>query len=137
MLKKPESMEECVYFTNRAIDSGRAMAWAYRKKCAKCSKGSMNKPLKKGGKPDKKALYYECNKCGNKENNEETEKSLRLEVDYKCPHCGFEGQTTTEYARKSFQGVPSFVFACEKCSQKIPLTKKLKATKKKGESAGN
>lgn len=131
MLKKPESMEECVYFTNRTIDSGRAMAWVYRKKCIKCNEGSMDKPLKKDGKKDKKAPNYICNKCDNQESNEEVEKDLKVEVDYKCPHCSFEGETTTEYVRKTFQGAKSFVFVCEKCSQKIPITKRLKIPKKK------
>src|SRR3989338_8528490 len=111
MLKKPESMDECVYFTNRDIGSGRAMAWVYRKQCPKCSEGVMGKPINKRGKPDKKAPVYECTKCH---------------------HCGFEGQTATEYERKSFQGVQSYVFECQKCKAKIPLTKKLKDTKKKG-----
>ena len=124
-------MEECLYFTNRTIDSGRAMAWVYRKKCPKCNEGIMTKPVKKGGKADKKASYYVCNKCSYQESNEDVEKDLKLEVDYKCPHCGFEGQTTAEHKRKSFQGVPSFVFTCEKCNQKIPLTKKLKDSKKR------
>jgi len=34
-LKRPESMEECVYFTNRVIGDGRAMAWVFRKECPK------------------------------------------------------------------------------------------------------
>ena len=70
-------------------------------------------------------------KCGNQESNEKVEKGLKLEVDYKCPHCGFEGQTTTEYERTKFQGVHSYVFTCGKCNQKIAITKKLKDTKKK------
>ena len=131
-LKKPESMDECVYFTNRDIGSGRAMAWVYRKQCPKCSEGVMGKPINKRGKPDKKAPVYECTKCHHQMSNEEAEKIMQLEVDYKCPHCGFEGQTATEYERKSFQGVQSYVFECQKCKAKIPLTKKLKDTKKKG-----
>ena len=51
-LKKPNSVEECVYFTNRIIDSGRAIAWVFRKECPKCKKGIMGKPQKKGGKAD-------------------------------------------------------------------------------------
>ena len=48
-LKKPGSAEECVYFTNRTIGDGRAMAWVFRKECPKC-KGIMGKPQKKNGK---------------------------------------------------------------------------------------
>lgn len=131
MLKKPESMEECIYFTNRTFDTGRAMAWVYKKKCTKCNDGVMIKPLKKNGKPDKKSLIFVCDKCNIEESNEDVEKDLKLEVDFRCPHCQFEGQTTTEYIRKSFQGVKSFIFTCEKCHEKIPLTKKMKEPKKK------
>ena len=129
-LKKPNSMEECLYFTNRSIGDGFAIAWVYRKECPKCKKGRLGKPLKKDAKPDKKADYYECRQCGYKESNEEVETGLQLEVEYRCPYCGNEGQTTTEYERKVFEGVPAFVFVCGKCGKKIGLTKKLKATKK-------
>ena len=131
MLKKPESVEECVYFTNRIIDSGRAMAWVSRKQCPKCKKGIMGKPQKKGGKIDKKADHYVCYSCGYQESSEQFENSLAINVEYKCPHCGNEGETTSEYKRKRFEGVPSYVFECQKCNRKIGLTKKLKSTKKK------
>ena len=131
-IKKPNSMEECLYFTNRSIGEGFATAWVYRKECPKCKKGRLGKPIKKNGKVDKKADYYECPLCKYQEKNEEVEKDLKLEVEYKCPYCNNEGQTTTEYERKVFEGVPSYVFVCEKCGKKIGLTKKLKDTKKKG-----
>ena len=124
-------MEEYLYFTNRVIGSGRAVAWVFRKECPKCKKGVMSKPLKKGGKIDKKAEHYVCNSCGYTESNDQLENSLLLNVEYKCPYCGFEGETITEYKRKSFEGVPSYVFECQKCHKKIGLTKKLKETKKK------
>ena len=130
-LKKPSSVEECLYFTNRATGSGRAMAWVFRKGCPKCEKGVMGKPLKKGGKADKKADYYVCYACGYQESNEQFENGLVLYVEYNCPHCGNEGETTTEYKRKTFEGVPSYVFECQKCRRKIGLTKKLKEPKKK------
>lgn len=143
-LKKPASMEECVYFTNRIIElpaslragsqaaSGRAMAWVFKKECPKCKKGIIGKPQKKGGKIDKKADHYVCYSCGYKESNEQVENNLVLNVEYKCPHCGNEGETTTEYKRKNFEGVPSCVFECQKCKKKIGITKKLKESKKKG-----
>ena len=130
-LKKPASVEECVYFTNRTTDSGRIMAWVFRKECPKCKKGIMGKPQKKGGKVDKKADHYVCYSCGYQESNEQVEDSLILNVEYKCPHCGNEGETTSEYKRKSFQGVQSYIFECQKCRQNIPITKKLKEPKKK------
>ena len=130
-LKKPNSVEECVYFTNRIIGSGRAMAWVFRKECPKCKKGAMGKPLKKNGKADKKADHYVCYSCGYKESNEQVENSLVLNVEYKCPYCGHEGEATSEYKRKTFEGVPSYVFECQKCQKKIGITKKLKEGKKK------
>ena len=141
-LKKPQSVEECVYFTNRATESGRTMAWVFRKECPKCKKGIMGKPQKKGGKLDKKAGHYVCHSCGYQESNEQVENNLILNVEYKCPHCGNEGETTSEYKRKTFEGVPSYVFECQKCKKNIGITKKLKESKKKkskneDESNGN
>lgn len=135
-LKKPNSMEECIYFTNRTIGAGRATtAWVFRKECPKC-KGIMGKPQKKNGKIDKKAGHYVCYACGYQEGNEQVENGLILNVEYKCPHCGNEGETSTEYKRKSFGGIQSYVFECQKCHKKIGLTKKLKETKKKGTKEG-
>ena len=130
-LKKPQSMDECIYFTNRATDTLRIMAWVFRKECPKCKKGIMGKPIKKGGKPDKKADHYVCYKCAYEESNADVENGLTVNVDYKCPHCGNEGEATTEYKRKTFEGVPSYVFECGKCHKKIGITKKLKESKKK------
>mgnify|MGYP001594871635 CR=1 FL=1 len=130
-LKKPTSMTECVYFTNRIIDSGRAMAWVFRKECQKCKKDIMGKPQKKNGKIDKKADHYVCYNCGYAEKNEQVENNLILNIEYKCPHCGHEGETTTDYKRKTFEGVPSYVFECQKCHKKVGITKKLKEGKKK------
>ena len=130
-LKKPDSTDECLYFTNRSIGEGYATAWAYRGECPKCKKPTIGKPIKKNGKVDKKADYYECSICKHQESNEEMEQKLKLEVQYKCPHCSHEGETTTEYKRENFEGVPSYVFECDKCNKKIGITKKLKKSKKK------
>ena len=124
-------MEECIYFTNRIMGSGRAMAWVFRKECPKCKKGIMGKPQKKGGKLDKKADHYVCYSCGYSEGNDDVENSLLINVEYKCPHCANEAETTTQYQRKTFEGVPSYVFECQKCHKKIGITKKLKESKKK------
>ncbi|MEK6876701.1 MAG: hypothetical protein AABX63_04765 [Nanoarchaeota archaeon] len=133
-LKSPDSMEECLYFTNRSIGEGFATAWAYRPDCPKCKKPTMGKPIKKNGKVDKKADYFECQVCKHKMSNDEADSLAKLEVQYKCPHCSNEGETTTEYKRKTFEGVPSFVFECGKCAKKIGITKKMKYSKKKGVS---
>jgi len=132
--KEPESMDECFYFTNRTFDNnGYAIAWVYKPTCPKCKKGMMGKPIKKNGKVDKKATIYECPACKYQVNIEEYEPTLQIEIKYKCPKCGNEGETTAPYQRKKFQGVDAFVFVCQKCSEKIPLTKKMKAIKKKVE----
>ena len=134
-LKKPSSMDECLYFTNRSIGEGFATAWAYRPNCPKCKKPTMGKPLKKNGKVDKKADYFECRACKHQMSNEEVDSLAKLEVQYKCPHCGNEGEATTEYTRKVFEGIQSFVFECGKCGKKIGITKKMKGSKKKREES--
>ena len=60
------------------------------------------------------------------------EESLNLEAKYTCPECKKDGESTVLYKRKSFMGVPSYVVECQHCKAKIPVTKKLKAIKKKG-----
>ena len=109
-----------------------AVAWVFKKECPKCKNGVMGKPQKKWGKVDKKAGYYVCYSCSYQESNEQLENNLVLNVEYKCTNCGNEGETTTEYKRKTFEGVPSYVFECQKCGKKIGVTKKMKKTKKKG-----
>ncbi|MEK6950063.1 MAG: hypothetical protein AABX34_07615 [Nanoarchaeota archaeon] len=130
-LKKPNSVEECLYFTNRSIGEGYATAWVYRKECPNCKKNTIGKPIKKNGKADKKADHYECSICKYQESAEQVENSIKVEVQYKCPHCGNEGEATTEYKRKVFEGIPSYVFECGKCNKKIGITKKMKGSKKK------
>lgn len=131
-MQKPESMDECLYFSNRSIGDGKAMAWVLRPECEKCKKGRIGKPIKKNGKPDKKASYFECPECKHHIPNEQAAEILKVSVEYTCPYCKHQGETQTEYKRKSFQGVQAFVFLCEKCSKKIPITKKLKELKDKG-----
>ena len=80
-LKKPESVEECVYFTNRTIDSGRAMAWVFRKQCPKCKKDVLKKPSTKSGKPDKKSRIYMCKSCRYEESNEQVENNLTINIE--------------------------------------------------------
>src|SRR3989338_2813520 len=130
-LKKPSSMDECLYFTNRSLDNeGYATAWVYRKECPKCKEGRLGKPINKSGKPDKKAAHYECPECKYQEKADEVESGLFLEAEYKCPHCGNESMAKSECKRTVFEGVPAYVFACEKCNKDIGLTKKMKKGKK-------
>ena len=131
-LKEPTSMDECIYSTNRTLgENGSAMAWVYRPLCPKCKKGRLGKPIKKNGKVDKKADYYECPECKHQIPMEEADKLLKVEVRYTCPYCGNAGEAATEYKRKSFEGVPAYIFICDKCNKKIGITKKMKEGKKK------
>ena len=129
--KQPESMDELVYFTRRTMPpKGRIMAWAHKKECPKCKKALMGKPVDKG-KIKIRATKYECPECGYAEEKKEHENQLQVCVDYTCPFCEHKGQTNTEYKRKTWQGVKAYVFVCEGCKEKVGITKKMKAPKKK------
>jgi len=104
MFTEPKSMEHLVYFTNRAVGNGKVKAWVYRKDCPKCHKAKMGKPIEKG-KVKTKAPEYVCPECGYKEGKKEHEDTLTVEIKYACPYCGNSGEATTEYKRKSFEGV--------------------------------
>lgn len=119
--KLPGSMDECLYFTNR----GHILAWVYRKECPKCRKARMGKPVEKG-KVKTRAKEYVCPNCGYEEDKATHETTVHIEAQYTCPKCGKKGESTAEYQRKNYQGVPSYIIACEHCGEKIPLTKKLK-----------
>ncbi len=130
-LRVPESMEECLYFTNRTIgEKGHLLAWVYRKECPKCHKAKMGKPVVKG-KVKTRADYYECPECKYQEKKQEHEESLQLEAQYTCPECGKEGEGTAPYVRKKYKGVSAYIITCQHCGAEIPITKKLKELKKK------
>ncbi|MFW5990708.1 MAG: hypothetical protein ACOCQX_00625 [Candidatus Nanoarchaeia archaeon] len=125
-LRHPEGMHELVYFTNRTLENnGKLKAWAYRLECPECKEGTMGKPVEKG-KIKRRATEYVCGQCGYKEEKKEHEPKLTVEIAYTCPHCGHSGETTTEYKRRTFKGVPAYVFVCENCKEKIGITKKMK-----------
>ena len=129
-IQQPNSVDDCVYFTRRTIgDKGKIMAWARKIDCKKCGKAKMGKPVEKG-KVKIRAKEYECPSCGYIEPKEEHEPKLTVEILYTCQHCGKSGEATTPYKRKTFEGVPSFVFECSSCGKKIGVTKKMKAPKK-------
>jgi predicted RNA-binding Zn-ribbon protein involved in translation (DUF1610 family) len=131
-LKVPNSMEDCLYFTNRSLEpKGSILAWVYRKLCPKCKKAKMGKPVEKG-KVKTRADVYICPACSYSEEKIAHEESLTLEAKYTCPKCGKGGESSAPYKRKAFMGVPSYVVDCQHCGEKIPLTKKMKALKKKG-----
>ena len=129
-MELPSSIDKCLYFTRRELDNnGSIIAWVLKKKCQKCGKAVMGKPVE-AGKVKIRAKEYVCPNCSHTETKEEHEASCTLNVKYKCPYCGNEGETTTEYKRKNFNVIPSYVFECQKCNKKIGITKKMKEGKK-------
>jgi predicted RNA-binding Zn-ribbon protein involved in translation (DUF1610 family) len=130
-MRRPESMEECVYFTNRTLENGgKIMAWVFRKECPKCKKAQMGKPVVKG-KVKSRAKEYVCPGCGYIEEKMAHEKTLTVNIEYTCPFCRKSGEATTPYVRKTFNGVPSYVFVCAHCGEKVGITKKMKKPKVK------
>lgn len=137
-VNEPESVENLVYFTNRTLEGGKGKikAWVYKKVCPKCGKAKMGKPVE-DGHVKIRAKEYTCPSCGFTEEKTIHEESLNLEAKYTCPECKKDGESTVLYKRKSFMGVPSYVVECQHCKAKIPVTKKLKAIKKKGEEVAD
>jgi predicted RNA-binding Zn-ribbon protein involved in translation (DUF1610 family) len=135
-LKQPGSIEECLYFTRRDLaNNGNLFAWVYKKMCPKCGKAKMGKPVEKG-KVKIRAEFYVCPNCNFTEQEIPHEESCMIEVVYKCPKCGFEGEATAPYKRKKIKmfddekmknvTVDAFPFECSKCHERILITKKLK-----------
>ncbi len=120
-LQPPESLADCLYFTNR----GYVMAWAYRRECPKCHEARMGKPIVRG-KVQTKAKEYVCPACGYREDAAIHEAGVRLEASYTCPTCNQKGESTGEYRRKKFKGLSSYIVTCQHCGEKMPLTKKLR-----------
>lgn len=127
-LKIPDSMDELVYFTRRAIDSGKVMVWVKRQKCPKCKKALMGKPVEKG-KVKIRAKEYVCPECNHTVDKNEYEESLTAEVIYTCPSCKKAGEYSGLFKRKKIKGVEIFRFQCEHCGADIDVTKKMKAKK--------
>ena len=127
-LKVPNSMDECLYFTNRLIGDKQVIAWVYRKQCPKCKKAQMGKPVVKG-KVKSRAEIYVCPSCSYTEEKIAHEESLMIEAQYTCPSCGKEGESVGQYKRKTYKGVSSFLVECVHCKEKMPISKKLKGVK--------
>ena len=129
-LKFPESTAECIYFTRRTIDAGKAMCWVFKEKCPKCGKALMGKPVEKG-KVKIRAKEYICPECKHTEEKVAYEEKLTASIAYTCPKCKHLGEIQIPFKRKSVDGVKALVFNCAKCSEKIAVTKKMKDLKKK------
>ncbi len=136
-LQEPKSMDECVYFTNRAIGKGNAKAWVFKVKCPKCGKSLMGKPRDpKTGRPKIRSEEYVCPSCKYTEEKKEHEEKLTASIKYTCPECLHEGETQTLFKRKKVQlfdeerqkkvSAEALQIQCSKCSTKINVTKKMK-----------
>lgn len=136
-MKEPESMDECIYFTNRTFDKGKAKTWVLKEKCEKCGQALMGKPRNpKTGRPKIRATEYVCPKCNHAEEKEEYESKLTANIKYTCPHCSNEGEAEIPFKRKKIQrlnketgkkkAVEVLRFQCSKCGENIDISKKLK-----------
>ena len=130
-LQMPNSMSECLFFSNRTLDEdGKATAWVYKLDCPKCKKAKMGKPVEKG-KVKIIAKEYVCPECGYVEEKAEHEEKAKVEIIYTCPECKHEGEAEVPYVRKSYKGTKAFVFVCEGCKAKLGITKKMAVPKTK------
>ncbi len=129
-LQEPTSMDDLFYFSNRTLENGGwAKAWVY-KPVAPSGKGKLSKPTDpKTGRPKIRSKIY-VDEEGNEYPCEEINKTLSVEIKYKSPFTGEEGETTVPFKRKTYMGVPSFVFE-DSQGNKIAITKKMKEPKKK------
>jgi DNA-directed RNA polymerase subunit RPC12/RpoP len=126
VMREPESVEECVYFTRRAIGDGKTMVWVLREKCPACGKALMGKPKGEDGKVKIRAKEYVCPECGHTVDKKEYEETLSANVKYTCPHCKKDGALSVPFKRKSIQGTQTLRVECEHCGGNIDITKKMK-----------
>ncbi|MBS3143705.1 hypothetical protein J4446_02420 [Candidatus Woesearchaeota archaeon] len=137
-LKEPQSMDECIYFTNRFLNNdGYVKAWVFKELCPKCKKSLMSKPRDpKTGRPKIRADEYVCESCGYKEEKGSYEDKLTCNVKYKCPYCKNEDETRVSFERKKVtrfneekqkkESVEAMIFDCSKCGKRIEITKNMK-----------
>lgn len=135
MLKKPSSMDECVYYTSRDIFNGDITVWVFKEKCPKCGKGMMEKPRDDKGKIKIRANEYVCPACKYTVSKEEYEDTLTASAEYTCPGCRSRGEGQIPFKRKNIQGVKTLRFVCTKCGANMDVTQKMKEPKKKKTSA--
>ena len=133
MLKKPNSMDECVYFTSRTLYNGEITVWVLKETCPKCKKGIMGKPRDESGKVKIRAKEYVCPGCGYSVEKQAYEDTLTANAEYDCPKCRFKGEAAIPFKRKMVEGAQTLRFICEKCKAVMDVTKKFKEKKKKGQ----
>ena len=131
--KKPESMEECVYFTQRVLEAdgkeGEIVTWVLREDCSKCGKAKMGKPRDSEGKVKIRAKEYVCPECGHEIKKEDYEGTLAAYAQYVCPHCSEKGEGEVPFKRKNISGIPTLRFECAGCKGFLDVTKKMKKKK--------
>ncbi len=133
-LRLPDSMDECVYFTRRI--KPKAVAWVFREKCPKCKKEFMGKPRGTDGKVKIRAKEYTCPKCSYTVEKQAYEDTLTANIQYTCPKCNHAGEIQIPFKRKKVKlfdeeegkevTADALQFLCEKCKEKIAVTKKMK-----------
>ena len=132
-LIEPESIEECAYFTRRAIANGQVMVWVFKNKCPKCDEGVMEKPKDEKGKVKTRAKEYACSNCGHVMDKKENEEQLLANIKYTCPYCRNQGELQIPFKRKKIEGANTLRFQCQKCNKNIDVTKKMKNKKNEGD----
>ncbi len=126
-LSEPTNAEECVYLTNRYLgEKGMVRCWVFRENCTKCGKALMGKPRDSKGKVKIRAKEYVCPECGYTVEKAAYESTLTANVAYTCPKCEHASETQIPFKRKKVDGVDSLLFSCQKCNEKIYITKKMK-----------
>ena len=136
-LREPESMDECVYFTNRATEKCKVRAWVFREQCPKCGKGLMGKPKdSKTGRAKIRAEEYECPECKYNVSKDEYENTLTVNIQYTCPKCNSSDEISAPFQLKKIQrlneetgkkqSIDSIRVLCSKCNEKIDVTKKMR-----------
>ena len=129
VLKKPKSMDECVYYTCRDIGKkgeGEVTLWVFKKKCPKCRKDYIGKPRTPNGKVKTRAKEYVCAKCSYKVDKKDYEDSLMANIKYLCPSCKHKGELQVAFKRKNIGGALTLRFQCQKCGINIDVTRKMK-----------
>lgn len=136
-LKQPSSMDECVYFTNRTIGTGKIKAWVFKELCPNCKKAIMSKPIDpKTWKIRIRSKEYICKECNLNLQEQEYEDTLTINIQYSCPYCNHSGEIQVPFKRKKLQifdeekqkkkTIEAVRFQCEKCSKNIDISKKMK-----------
>jgi len=138
MLKEPESMDELVYFTRRALGTkGFAKAWVLRQACPKCKKALMGKPVGTKGNVKIRAPEYTCPSCAYTVEKEAYEHGLTCNVIYTCPNCEKKGEASVLFHRKKVaiideehggkkMMVEAIRLPCSSCTSNIDIIKKMK-----------